>query len=98
MAWPAEERSRFRSKLRDLKVSTGCGDTGVPDGELDSLSLQVFPHQAPLANEEAQPQSGTLVSLGAAYSLQWEDEVGSIVPGKVAKLAVLSDNPVTGPP
>jgi len=37
------------------------------------------------------------VTLGAAYSLQLEDEVGSIVPGKLANFTILSDNPVTAP-
>ncbi len=35
------------------------------------------------------------VTLGAAYSLQLENEVGSILPGKLANFTVLSDNPVT---
>ena len=35
------------------------------------------------------------VTLEAAYSLQMEDQVGSIVPGKLANLTVLSENPVT---
>ena len=38
------------------------------------------------------------VTLGAAYSLQLENEVGSIVPGKLANFTVLSDNPVTCDP
>ena len=35
------------------------------------------------------------VTLEAAYSLGLEDEVGSIVPGKLANFTVLADNPVT---
>jgi predicted amidohydrolase YtcJ len=35
------------------------------------------------------------VTLEAAYSLHMENEVGSIVPGKLANLTVLADNPVT---
>lgn len=35
------------------------------------------------------------VTLEAAYSLQLENEVGSIVPGKLANFTILSDNPVT---
>lgn len=36
------------------------------------------------------------VTLDAAYSLQMEKDVGSIVPGKLANFTVLADNPVTG--
>jgi adenine deaminase len=36
--------------------------------------------------------------LDAAYSLRMENEVGSIVPGKLANFTVLSDNPVTVAP
>lgn len=35
------------------------------------------------------------VTLDAAYSLQMEKEVGSIVPGKLANFTILGDNPVT---
>jgi hypothetical protein len=35
------------------------------------------------------------VTLEAAYSLQMEHEVGSIVPGKLANFTILADNPVT---
>lgn len=35
------------------------------------------------------------VTLDAAYSLQMEKEVGSIVPGKLANFTILADNPVT---
>jgi predicted amidohydrolase YtcJ len=38
------------------------------------------------------------VTLDAAYSLRMENEVGSIVPGKLANFTVLSDNPVTVAP
>jgi len=38
------------------------------------------------------------VTLDAAYSLQLEKEVGSIVPGKLANFTILSDNPVTSDP
>jgi predicted amidohydrolase YtcJ len=38
------------------------------------------------------------VTLDAAYSLRMEDEVGSIVPGKLANFTVLFDNPLTVPP
>jgi hypothetical protein len=38
------------------------------------------------------------VTLDAAYSLQLEKEVGSIVPGKLANFTILADNPVTGDP
>lgn len=37
------------------------------------------------------------VTLDAAYSLGLENEVGSIVPGKLANFTVLADNPVTSP-
>jgi len=37
------------------------------------------------------------VTLEAAYSLRLENEVGSIVPGKLANFTILSDNPVTVP-
>lgn len=35
------------------------------------------------------------VTLDAAYSLQLENQIGSISPGKLANFTVLSDNPVT---
>jgi len=35
------------------------------------------------------------VTLDAAYSLQLEKDVGSIVPGKLANFTILGDNPVT---
>jgi predicted amidohydrolase YtcJ len=35
------------------------------------------------------------VTLDAAYSLQMENNVGSIVPGKLANFTILADNPVT---
>lgn len=38
------------------------------------------------------------VTLGAAYSLQLEKDVGSIVPGKLANFTILGDNPVTCDP
>lgn len=38
------------------------------------------------------------VTLDAAYSLQMEKEVGSIIPGKLANFTVLADNPVTCDP
>jgi len=38
------------------------------------------------------------VTLDAAYSLQMEKEVGSIVPGKLANFTILGDNPVTCDP
>ncbi len=38
------------------------------------------------------------VTLDAAYSLQLENEVGSIVPGKLANFTILSANPVTSDP
>lgn len=38
------------------------------------------------------------VTLEAAYSLQLEQEVGSIVAGKLANFTILSENPVTGDP
>ena len=38
------------------------------------------------------------VTLEAAYSLRLEEQVGSIVPGKLANFTVLGDNPVTCDP
>jgi hypothetical protein len=38
------------------------------------------------------------VTLEAAYSLQMEKEVGSIVPGKLANFTILADNPLTVDP
>ena len=38
------------------------------------------------------------VTLGAAYSLHLEKEVGSIEPGKLANFTILADNPVTCDP
>jgi len=38
------------------------------------------------------------VTLEAAYSLQMENDVGSIVPGKLANFTILADNPLTADP
>lgn len=38
------------------------------------------------------------VTLDAAYSLRMEQDVGSIVPGKLANFTILSENPVTSDP
>jgi hypothetical protein len=38
------------------------------------------------------------VTLEAAYSLQMEKDVGSIVPGKLANFTILADNPATSDP
>ncbi len=38
------------------------------------------------------------VTIEAAYSLQMEKEVGSIVPGKLANFTILAENPVTSDP
>jgi len=38
------------------------------------------------------------VTLDAAYSLQMEKEVGSIVPGKLANFTILADNPLSVDP
>jgi predicted amidohydrolase YtcJ len=38
------------------------------------------------------------VTLDAAYSLRMEDEIGSIVPGKLANFTVLFENPLTVSP
>jgi hypothetical protein len=47
--------------------------------------------------EQRSSREGALraITLEAAYSLRLEDEVGSIVPGKLANFTILSDNPVT---
>jgi predicted amidohydrolase YtcJ len=49
------------------------------------------------APEQRVSREGALqaVTLGAAYSLQMEKELGSIVPGKLANFTILADNPVT---
>jgi predicted amidohydrolase YtcJ len=51
------------------------------------------------AKDQRSSREGALkaVTLEAAYSLQLEDEVGSIVPGKLANFTILLDNPVTVP-
>jgi predicted amidohydrolase YtcJ len=50
-----------------------------------------------VAPEQRVSRLGALkaVTLEAAYSLQMEEEVGSIAPGKLANFTILSDNPVT---
>ena len=49
------------------------------------------------APEQRVSREGALkaVTLEAAYSLQLEKEMGSIVPGKLANFTILADNPVT---
>ncbi|NRB73809.1 MAG: amidohydrolase [Verrucomicrobiales bacterium] len=52
------------------------------------------------APEQRVSREGALkaVTLEAAYSLQMENEVGSIEPGKLANFTILGDNPVTCEP
>jgi hypothetical protein len=38
------------------------------------------------------------ITLDAAYSMQLENEVGSIVPGKLANFTILAENPLTVDP
>ena len=49
------------------------------------------------APEQCISREGALkaVTLEAAYSLQLEKEIGSIVPGKLANFTILADNPLT---
>jgi predicted amidohydrolase YtcJ len=49
------------------------------------------------APEQRVSREGALkaVTLEAAFSLQLEKEIGSIVPGKLANFTILADNPVT---
>ncbi len=49
------------------------------------------------APEQCVSREGALkaVTLEAAYSLQLEKEMGSIVPGKLANFTILADNPIT---
>lgn len=49
------------------------------------------------APEQRVSREGALraITLEAAYSLQLEKEMGSIVPGKLANFTILADNPVT---
>jgi predicted amidohydrolase YtcJ len=52
------------------------------------------------APEQRVSREGALkaITLEAAYSLQLEKEIGSIVPGKLANFTILADNPVTCDP
>lgn len=54
----------------------------------------------PRAPEQAVSRLGALkaVTIDAAYSLQLEKDVGSIVPGKLANFTILAENPVTAEP
>jgi hypothetical protein len=49
------------------------------------------------APEQRVSRSGALkaVTIGAAYSLRLEKQVGSIEPGKLANFTILNDNPIT---
>lgn len=38
------------------------------------------------------------ITLGAAYTLKMDHEIGSIEPGKWADFAVLTDDPLSSPP
>ena len=51
------------------------------------------------AKDQRASREGSLraVTLDAAHSLRLENEMGSIVPGKLANFTVLTDNPVTCP-
>ena len=52
------------------------------------------------APEQRVSREGALkaITLEAAYSLQLEKEIGSIIPGKLANFTILADNPVTCDP
>jgi len=61
---------------------------------------RITPSGRVVAPDQRVSREGALraVTIDAAYSLQMEKEVGSIVPGKLANFTVLADNPVTCDP
>lgn len=61
---------------------------------------RITPNGRVTAPEQRVSRLGALkaVTIEAAYSLQMENEVGSIVPGKLANFTILADNPVTCAP
>jgi predicted amidohydrolase YtcJ len=64
----------------------------APDGSICQPPDWIA-HNALSADEALQ-----LMTIGAAYALDRDQEVGSLVPGKFADLVVLSDNPLTVAP
>jgi predicted amidohydrolase YtcJ len=44
------------------------------------------------------PQALHAITLGAAYTLHMDTDIGSITPGKQADFVVLADDPLTTPP
>ncbi len=105
--WWGQERAEYAIPVRDLldeDIPTGGGTDApvVPWRPFESLWWMVTrgtvtagtlgPEQA-VSIEEAL----RLWTIGSAYTLNWEDEIGSIEPGKRADLTVLDTDLLTCP-
>lgn len=105
--WWGEERARYAIPIRDLLdegIPTGGGTDApvVPWRPFESLWWMVTretitagtlgPEQAVSVEEALR-----LWTRGSAYTLGWEDEIGSIEPGKRADLTILDTDLLTCP-
>lgn len=92
---------RGRSLLDAGLVVPGSSDRPVVDGRpllgMHDLVNRTTDGGQPLAPEEAMTglEALTAYTLGSAYASHQEHERGAVLPGRLADLAVLSDDPAT---
>ena len=77
--------------LVDAGIPIAIGSDGPPDPWLDVMLATIHPTQP--AEAITLEEAITAYTLGAAFAESQEDEKGSLTPGKLADLAVLSQDP-----
>lgn len=87
--------NRFRSFL-GAGVALAFGSDGMPFGPLVGLQSAI---QHPDPSERLTPREAVWhYTTGAAWSLHWEGDIGSLLPGKKADLLVLDQADLDGTP